>query len=127
MQHEPEVPITRREPKTAVVIRSNQRKVQVVPGNPLRYEWLSPDGIGSLAMFRVVAAPGQSTGYKELAHGGDESLVLLSGTCEIEVEGAKHTLKAGDSVFIPRGQRHRLTNIGTEPSEALFVLSPPEY
>ena len=127
MQHEQEIPTKRTGPKTAVVIRSNQRKVQVIPGNPVRYEWLSPEGLSSLAMFRVIADPGQSTGYKELQHGGDESLLLLSGTCEVEIEGAKQTLKAGDSMFIPRGQRHRLTNVGTEPSEAIFVLSPPEY
>lgn len=115
------------EPKTVVVIRANQRKARIIPGNPVSYEALSPEGVRSLAMFRVSPAPGQSTGANALRHGGDENLLMLSGTCELEVEGVKHTLGPGDSAFIPRGQRHRLTNIGTEPGEAIFVISPPEY
>ncbi len=30
-------------------------------------------------------------------------------------------------MFIPRGHRHRFTNVGTEAAQAIFVLSPPKY
>ncbi len=80
-----------------------------------------------MAMFSVSAAPGHSTGGGSLKHGGDEAMVVLSGKMELEVEGEKQTLGPGDSVFIPRGQRHRLTNVGSEIAEAIFVLSPPQY
>ena len=113
--------------KGMAVIRANQRKARVVPGNPMSYQELSPEGVESMAMFRASAAPGQSTGSNLLRHGGDETLLVLSGNFEIEVEGLKDSLAPGDSVFIPRGQRHRLTNIGTEIGEAVFVISPPKY
>lgn len=110
-----------------VLIHANQRKKKTVPENPVTYEVLSPEGCESLAMFSVIAAPGQSTGPKALQHGGDENLLVLTGTCELEVEGQKYTLGAGDSVFVPRGRRHRLTNVGTETAKCVFVISPPEY
>jgi quercetin dioxygenase-like cupin family protein len=109
------------------IIRASERKRRAVPGNPMSYQELSPDGIESLAMFAVTAAPGQSTGTGSLQHGGDEALVVLSGRMEIEVEGQKQSLESGDSAFIPRGHRHRLTNVGSETAQAVFVLSPPKY
>ncbi len=109
------------------LIRASERKQRIVPGNQMSYEELSPEGAESMAMFSVTAAPGQATGDRALQHGGDEAFVLLSGTMEIEVEGQKRSLEPGDSVFIPRGHRHRLTNTGTETAQAIFVLSPPKY
>jgi quercetin dioxygenase-like cupin family protein len=111
----------------AVVIHANQRKGRVVPGNPVTYEELSPEGTESMEMAIARAAPGQSTGPKALEHDGDETLLVLSGQMELEVEDQRYTLVKGDSAFIPRGQRHRLTNIGTEPGEAVFVISPAGY
>ncbi len=109
------------------VIRASERKQRTVPGNPMSYQELSPEGVESMIMFGVTAAPGQSTGERHLQHRGDETFVVLSGKMEMEVEGQKFSLGPGDSVFIPRGHRHRLTNVGTEASQAIFVLSPPEY
>ena len=111
----------------AVVIHPNERKERVVPGNPVSYHELSPQGAKSMAMFHAKAAPGEGTGRKALHHGGDETLYVLSGTFELEVDGRKDELGPGDSVFIPRGSDHRLTNIGSTAGEAIFVISPPEY
>ncbi len=111
----------------AVVIRASNRKRRPVPGNPLNYEVVSPDSARSLVMFVISAEPGQSTGTNLLTHRGDENLLLLSGRAEVEIENTKHILEAGDSIFIPRGQRHRVTNVGTETARAVFAISPPEY
>ena len=80
-----------------------------------------------MAMFDVIAAPGRSTGSDALKHTGDETLLVLSGNFEIEVEGERQFLAPGDGVFIPIGRRHRFVNVGTQPGEAVFVLSPAEY
>ncbi len=118
----------RRQQANAVVIRADQRKqYRGTPENPMTYQVLSPDGVQSLAMFSVRAAPGQDTGPKVLKHGGDETMVVLSGKLEVELDGVKQTLGSGDSIFIPRGLEHRVTNTGTEICEAIFVLSPPKY
>ncbi|MBI2953010.1 MAG: cupin domain-containing protein [Chloroflexi bacterium] len=110
-----------------VLIRANQRKKKVVPGNPMTYQALSPESSESLAMFVVTAAPNQTTGPMPLQHGGDENLLVLTGMFELEADGQKYSLGPGDCVFIPRGQRHRLTNVGTETGEGIFVISPPRY
>lgn len=109
------------------LVHPADRKRFTVPDNPMIYQRLSPEESGSMAMFAVSAAPGQSTGSSALKHAGDEALLVLSGSFEIEVEGEKSVLGPGDSVFIPRGRRHHLSNIGTQAGEAVFVLSPPEY
>lgn len=110
-----------------VVTRAQQRIKISIEGNPTQYFEITPLGTKSMAMFSAVSAPGQSTGGKFLCHGGDETLVVLSGTFELELEDRKETLGPGDSAFIPRGELHRMTNVGTETAEGIFVLSPPEY
>lgn len=110
----------------AVVIRANQRKRRAIPNNPIQYEELTPAGVDSLVTFMVTSEPGQSTAA-DLRHGGDESLLVLTGRLEVDVEGTKHPLGPGDSIFIPRGRRHRLTTVGTETAHAVFTLSPPKY
>ncbi len=60
----------------------------------MSYQELSPEGIESMAVFNVTAAPGQSTGESHLQHGGDEVFVVLSGTMEAEGRRAKAVLEA---------------------------------
>ncbi|MGZ3788089.1 MAG: cache domain-containing protein [Bacteriovorax sp.] len=110
-----------------VVTRANQRRKFSVHGNPIKYQEITPPGTKSMAMYTVVSAPGESTGTKLLHHGGDETLLVLSGTFELELEDRNEKLGPGDSAFIPRGELHRLTNIGIDSGEGVFVLSPPEY
>lgn len=109
------------------LIHAGERKRITAAGNPMSYERISPEESKSVAMFVVSSAPGHSTGSDALKHAGDEVLLVLSGRFEIDVEGEKRGLGPGDSVFIPRGRRHRFSNIGTQTGEAVFALSPPEY
>jgi mannose-1-phosphate guanylyltransferase / mannose-6-phosphate isomerase len=44
--------------------------------------------------------------------GRDEHWVVVAGEAEVELEGERRTLRAGDSVRVGRGQRHRLGNAG---------------
>lgn len=108
------------------ITRSHERRRLSVPGNPVRYDEITPPG-KSLAMFTVTYEPGQNTGAKFLRHGGDESLLVLKGTFELELEDKKIILETGDSAFIPRGACHRITNVGSIRGEGVFVLTPPEY
>ncbi len=114
-------------PDKAVVTHAHQRRKFSVHGNPTKYEEITPVGTRSMAVYSVYAAPGQSTGTKLLHHGGDETLLVLSGSFKLELEDRIETLGPGDSAFIPRGALHRVINIGTVPGEGIFILSPPEY
>jgi mannose-1-phosphate guanylyltransferase/mannose-6-phosphate isomerase len=44
--------------------------------------------------------------------GRDEHWIVVAGMAEVELDGTHHQVKAGDSLRIARGQRHRLGNPG---------------
>ena len=110
-----------------ILTRVNERRKKSIPDNPIQYFELTPEGTNSMAMFTVLARPGQSTGPHSLHHGGDENLMVLSGNFEVQLDDRKEKLGPGDSLFIPKGQGHRVTNIGDVDGECVFVISPPEY
>jgi mannose-6-phosphate isomerase-like protein (cupin superfamily) len=52
----------------------------------------------------------------------DEIYVILSGSCQFEMDGEVFTLKEDDIVFIPAGVYHGLDNReGTEPVKLLTI------
>lgn len=53
--------------------------------------------------------------------------MVLAGTFEIEVNGLAHTLAAGDSMTFRSSFPHKATNVGQEPGEVLWVISPPSF
>lgn len=72
--------------------------------------------------------PGQSSGNAMESHRRSEQvLVLLRGTLWAEVGRKKKTLKAGDSVIIRPGIKHKFTNRGETAAVSFNVYSPPEY
>jgi mannose-6-phosphate isomerase-like protein (cupin superfamily) len=43
-----------------------------------------------------------------------EHWLIARGVAEVIIDGKTHSLKENDNIFIPRGYKHRLTNIGSE-------------
>src|SRR5512142_2395393 len=90
-----------------VVIHANQRKRRSITGTKGVYEELTPQGTKSMVVFDMSLEPGEST-RGDLKHGGDECFVLLEGNDYlVDLDGQKLTMQAGDSLFIPRGVRHK--------------------
>ena len=111
----------------AVLIRAKDRKRRTIAGTPGVYEELTPASLRSMVVFDMTLRPGESTA-SDLRHGGDEVFVLLAGNdYQVEIDGKKLVMEAGDTLFIPRGARHSATNAGTETARAIFILSPPTY
>jgi len=54
----------------------------------------------------------------------DEILYGLEGTLTATVDGRKHEIKAGDAVYVPRGQVHHHENLHPETARALAVMTP---
>ena len=54
----------------------------------------------------------------------EESLYVVDGVTELDVEGKVLTLGAREGVLIPRNLRHRLVNKGTETAQVVFHISP---
>jgi mannose-6-phosphate isomerase-like protein (cupin superfamily) len=75
----------------------------------------------SLALARV--APGVTTRLHALA-GIAERYVIVRGTGEVEVGGARAPVRAGDRVLIPPGVAQRIRNTGADELEFHCVCTP---
>ena len=71
---------------------------------------------------------GGSTGAQPYAHGDSEELfVVLSGTVQLELGGELFELESGDSIDYRSSTPHRISNLGDELAEVMWIISPPSY
>ena len=68
--------------------------------------------------------PGGST-ERHLHATSEELYVILEGAGEMEIEGDRAPVAAGDVVLIPPGSRHQITATGDGPLRFLCCCSPP--
>jgi mannose-6-phosphate isomerase-like protein (cupin superfamily) len=54
----------------------------------------------------------------------EEIYYVLSGSGMMTVGEEKREVREGDAIYIPRGSKHTLTNIGTTPMTILLVCGP---
>jgi transcriptional regulator with XRE-family HTH domain len=89
---------------------------------------LTPRPLHHLEVFAGELDPGGSTGVEPYAHGDSEELfVVLNGSVQLELGGELHELGNGDSIDYRSSTPHRVTNIGEERAEVLWIISPPSY
>ena len=71
---------------------------------------------------------GGSTGAEPYAHGdSEELLIVLTGNVQLELGGDVHDLERGDSIDYRSSTPHRVTNVGDERAEVIWIISPPSY
>jgi transcriptional regulator with XRE-family HTH domain len=56
-------------------------------------------------------------------HRGVEFLYMISGTLELQIQGAKHELSEGDAVYFDSSVPHSYRKAGTKPTTALVVIA----
>lgn len=89
---------------------------------------LTPKPLHHLEVFVGELGPGGSTGTEPYAHGDSEELfVVLQGTVQLELGGELHELEQGDSIDYRSSTPHRISNIGDEIAEVMWIISPPSY
>jgi transcriptional regulator with XRE-family HTH domain len=89
---------------------------------------LTPQPLQHLEVFVGELDPGGSTGPEPYAHGDSEELfVVIAGTVQLELGGDLHDLEAGDSIDYRSSTPHRITNVGEERAEVMWIISPPSY
>ena len=89
---------------------------------------LTPKPLSHLEVFVGELDPGGSTGTEQYAHGDSEELfVVLHGTVQLELGGELHELEQGDSIDYRSSTPHRISNIGDELAEVMWIISPPSY
>ena len=78
-------------------------------------------GVISGGWYRV--APGV-TNHLDMHPDRDEFYFIHRGSAEIVIDGKMMVMNEGDTVFVPHGADHYISNCGEEPFELFFVFAP---
>ena len=73
-------------------------------------------------MKRIVVTPGASLSL-QMHHHRAEHWIVVTGTALVQKGEAEHVLSENQSIYIPLGEKHRLTNPGKVPLEIIEVQS----
>lgn len=110
------------------VVRSGQRKKLGYPDRPGFYELLTPDLNRRLEVLFVKIEPGFETGPEPIMDPpGEKFIYVLKGLYQMIINGETYVLNAGDSIYYPADSPLFFKNIGDEPVELVFVLTPPVF
>lgn len=87
--------------------------------------WGSYEGIGEGKRYqvkRIIVKPGASLSL-QMHHKRAEHWVVVVGTAQVQRGEEKLLLKENESIYIPLGEKHRLSNPGKTPLELIEVQS----
>jgi mannose-6-phosphate isomerase-like protein (cupin superfamily) len=89
---------------------------------------LTPRPLHHLEVFAGELEVGGSTGAEPYAHGDSEELfVVLAGLVQLELGSELFELESGDSIDYRSSTPHRVSNVGDELAEVMWIISPPSY
>ena len=89
---------------------------------------LTPRPLENLQVIVGELDTGGSTGEEPYTHGdSEELLVVLEGVVSLQLGTEMFELSTGDSIDYRSSTPHRLVNIGGEPAEVMWIISPPSY
>jgi mannose-6-phosphate isomerase-like protein (cupin superfamily) len=76
------------------------------------------------SLAEATVPPGGET-EEHLHRASEEIYLFTSGSGRMRLGGEESDVKAGDTVVIPPGTRHKLWNTGAEPLKLLCCCAPP--
>jgi quercetin dioxygenase-like cupin family protein len=76
---------------------------------------------GERAMLPVEYLGAPRTFQEHHRHDGEEFVYVVTGRLEIEIDGARWFIEAGDSVYYAGGLPHRWRSVGSEPVQLVVV------
>ena len=89
---------------------------------------LTPRPLEHLQVIVGELDAGGSTGDESYTHGdSEELLVILEGVVSLQLGSELFELSTGDSIDYRSSTPHRLVNIGGDPAEVMWIISPPSY
>ena len=89
---------------------------------------LTPRPLENLQVIVGEFDAGGSTGDEPYTHGdSEELLVVLEGVVSLQLGSEVFELSTGDSIDYRSSVPHRLVNIGGDPAEVMWIISPPSY
>ena len=104
-----------------VVSALSEDAADVASGTVLRREIMARP---SSRVEAVTVAPGGEIGA-HVHTGTDETIVVVAGDGEAELDGRRTPLRAGSLLFIPDGTPHNITNPGAQPLRLYAVQAGP--
>jgi transcriptional regulator with XRE-family HTH domain len=112
------------EPDSGMVVRRTERRIVRYPGTDATREVLSPTLDGRMVLLWVTFPPGED-GREPVRHVGEESVVVMRGTLEVQLGDQRVVLDAGDSMTFDSEAPHAFRNPSADVTEILTVISPP--
>jgi len=89
---------------------------------------LTPRPLENLQVIVGELDAGGSTGDEPYTHGdSEELLVVLAGVVSLQLGTEVFELSNGDSIDYRSSSPHRLTNVGDDTAEVMWIISPPSY
>jgi DNA-binding transcriptional MerR regulator/mannose-6-phosphate isomerase-like protein (cupin superfamily) len=106
------------------VVRPQERKV-LEAGPGVRMDLLAwGNTVMEPHLFHVAPGKGSGSSY---SHPGEEFLFVLNGQLEISLDGEKHRLETGDSLYFDSTTPHRWRNPGKKETRILWINTPPTF
>ncbi|HMO64422.1 MAG TPA: cupin domain-containing protein [Verrucomicrobiota bacterium] len=97
-----------------------------VLGAPIRVLLSGKDTGGQFALVHVLVVPDGGVPPHVHRH-EDETFHVLEGELEVRVGGHTKTLRAGDTLFAPRGIPHSPWNRSGQPVRVLVTITPAGF
>ena len=80
----------------------------------------------AFAILHVTSPPERSTPIHRHER-EEETIYVLDGQLRIDFEVTSRTLNAGETLILPRGEAHRITNPGRSPAKSLVFCTPAGF
>ncbi|GAB3591759.1 hypothetical protein GCM10027446_10740 [Angustibacter peucedani] len=61
---------------------------------------------------------------RHVHHHGDEAFVVLEGRLDVEDDGTRHRLEAGDHHVVPAGSAHTFATVDDVGARVLCIMTP---
>ena len=107
------------------MVRRDQRKGLILPGQSHEQELLSPDLNRKIEFLWTRIPPGTKTGVYQ--HEGEECGVILKGSLWTRVGEEEFTLNVGDSIYFKGSFPHQFENRGDKSVETTWAITPPSF
>jgi transcriptional regulator with XRE-family HTH domain len=110
------------------VVRHNRRNVIKNIGNDIQMFLLShPNPYNQMEPLLFKLKKSATSGQDVYRHYGQEFVLILEGSLEINLNGEKYILKKGDSIYFNSNTPHSFKNLHKGTTEALWIVTPPTF
>jgi len=115
------------EPETEKVVWRAGELTEIA-GGAISYRQVGGDLAGrSLQMMHERYRPGADSGRPVLSHQGEEAGLVIRGLLELEVDGVRWELRAGDAYLFDSRRPHGFRNIGDTDLVVVSACTPPSF